>query len=316
MRDFNAAREDVYDAFAPEPTTPQARAYAASTGRRHIPGVSIGKGRAKPEGAFRLALFTEDAALAEKISAKVAGEADVYLRGLAEPQVTANFTKRAHRVKFIGNQVMPDHQRWVGTGSLFVPMADDPTTPIQITNRHVTGFGMRRGDLMRQGGKRYAWHVAHSNFSTSVPIRHDCSGNALDAGLTYEPWKDRALDDDIAGIRAIRDSDLQREMVHTGQTIGSRKGRCIATDLDIHYINYGAEGVAELLGHCAFVADDGKPFSVGGHSGATIVSVRDRMAVALLDSGGPSGGQHITYADGDLPSAIRVAGGLPRLMSA
>ena len=316
MRDFDAFREEVYDAFAPEPVTPEARAFTEATGKRSIPGVSLGKTRERVGGPLRLAVFTSDYQLGAAIKAHAAGEAVVYMTEVALPRVTANYTKKVHRTKFMGVQVMPDHMRWVGTGSIFVPLAEDPTKVGQVTNRHVTGFTMRRGDLMRQGGERYAWHVGHSNFSTSVPIQFDSAVNGLNEGVQFYPrWSD-GLDANLAGIRRMRDSDLQQTFVHTGQTIGTRQGRCIATDIDDHYINYGEMGVAQLTDHAAFVADDGRPFSVGGHSGSTIISVRDRMAVALLDSGGPGpGGLDITYASADLPGSIRAAGGIPELVS-
>ncbi len=314
---FEDARQTCYDKFAPAPASAAALAFAESTGKRSIPGVSIGKTRTKKGGAFRLAVFTSDYVMGEKIKAHVAGEATVYERdGIAVPRITSQFSQKHHTTTFDGVQVGPKGKGWVGTGSVIVPMAEDPSAYMQLTNRHVSGFDMQRGDIMVQGGVDDGWHVGHSESPFTVPVPFDAAGHALRSGRWFRANWCEALDDTIAGYDVMRDADLFARFVHTGQTWGSREwGECIATDIDDHYIGY-TDGVGRLYNQCAFRSNnpDGRGHSTGGHSGSALKHHGSRLAKAHLNSGGRANGMDITYGSADLPGSIRVAGGIPELV--
>ncbi len=275
----------------------------------------IGLGVGRTGDQYRLAIFASDPLAAESLALKANGEADIYLIDKIEKRVTSTWAKQPHEIIGVGRQVGPVGFGWVGTGGVIVPAADDPHLTLQITNEHVTGEGAPRGRVMHQGGRSYGavWKVGGLRFD--LPQRWDVGSIAVDRVRRINPTYEQGLDDNLAGIRRMTPDDIGRRFTNTGQTSGTMFGPCIAVDVRDVAVGYDG-GVARFTDQCAFVGENGLPFSVGGHSGSVIVCVEDKHACALLFAGGPdSQGRDVTFANGDLPGAITAAGGVPELIA-
>lgn len=286
---------------------PEAFTYA--TGVRHVAPVALGKG--KKGNQFRLAVFGPSQALNDIIAEEVGSEVDVYTVD-AKPRLTSQWVRQPRDILGINLQVGPRGFNWVGTGGIIVQAVEDKEILLQITNEHVTGEGAPRGRIMHQGGRDYGvvWKVGGLQFN--VPQQWDVGSIAIDRGRKINAHFDHGWDDNLVGIRSMTEDDLGRRAANTGQTIGTHVGTCIAVGIRNLRVGYDG-GVGTFNNQAAFAGEDGKPFSVGGHSGATIV-MEDKYAAALLFAGGPdSQGRDITFAAMNLPGAIQAAGGIPSL---
>lgn len=308
--------------YGAEPDTPGMAAYAAATGRRQIPGISLGKtrkGRAKD--GFRLLIVTTDDwdqtyEQAQDMIEVAGGEADhLYLFRPASPRITREWSQRTKRYDEIGQQVRPAGANWVGTGSIFVPAAEDPDIWCQLTNKHVSGFGAKRGDVMLQGTRKQGVHWGSSNLSVGAPGMYDSALSTISADKAYW-WYSQALDENLVGMRAMRDSDIGfNDFRHTGQTRGTIEGgTCFAKDIDDLPIAFD-QGVIYMSGMAAFRKAGSEAFSFPGHSGSAIKDPRDRKACCHLNSGGTDGsGEDVTFGIQDMPGSVVAAGGLARLV--
>lgn len=286
--------------------------FAEAVGGLPVTPAALGKGRQGHE--FRLAVFTANEAFAEVVVARAAGEADVYIVPVVKPLVTSSWTKQPRDPLIIGQQIGPRGAPWVGTGGIYVRAAENPDVILQVTNEHVSGEAAQRGRPMNQGGREYGvvWKVGGLQFS--VPQKYDVATVAVRKGMTINPTYDQGFDANIVRIRRMDDTDINRRFANTGQTRGTMFGRCIAVNVTGLRVGYDG-GVGTFTDQAAFMGEDGKPFSVGGHSGSTIVC-EDNTAVALLFSGGPdSQNRDVTFANSDLPGAIMAAGGVPQLIA-
>lgn len=309
LRDTEACIEACIEKFS-RPESEEGEVFAHATGRAVIPGAGIGI--TKVGRSYKVLLYTSDANLVRKIRRESAGELVHRPFQVATPRITSTWSKQPHRVKFIGNQAGPVGDPWVGTGGIFVVAVDNPEVILQITNEHVTGLGAQRGKRMHQGGKVYGsvWQVGGISFI--APNEFDVGSVALAPTEFWSRW-DHGIDHDIEGIRDPNPDDIGREATNTGQTEGTMRGICDGIRIHGIGVDHGNGRVAIFNNRTAFRTPGGGSFSVGGHSGATIVMVHDRHAVALLDSGGISRGEDITFSS-SLPGAIRAAGGVPELI--
>lgn len=283
------------------------RAYSEG---RTLP-VAIGVGRAGRE--FRLAIFSSDPVVSDALVARAAGEADVYMISSVSPRVTSAWTQQPHEIIGIGRQTGPVGFGWVGTGGIIVRAIEDPGVLLHIMNEHVTGERAPRGRVMHQGGRSYGVVWKTGGLSFTALNRYDVGAVAIDRNRRVNATYEQGLDDNLRGIRRMTPDDIGRRFTNTGQTRGTMFGSCIAVDVKDLAVGYNG-GVARFIDQAAFVGENGKPFSVGGHSGSTIVCVEDKHAVALLFAGGRDAqGRDVTFANADLPGAITAVGGIPKL---
>lgn len=278
--------------------------------------LACGTGGDGTANGFRLAIFGDDSEAIARLTTLAAGEVDVYRIPFVEPRITSIWAKRPSDIIGIGLQVGPVGSGWVGTGGIVVRAEDDPGVLLHLTNEHVTGEGAPRGRLMHQGGRTYGavWKVGGLRFDGSQAW--DCGSVSIDAARRVNAVYEQGLDNNLAGIRRMGPDDVGRRFTNTGQTRGTMFGSCIAVGIRDLLVGYDG-GTGRFHDQAAFVGEDGKPFSVGGHSGSTIACMEDGHACALLFAGGPDEqGRDVTFAAADLPGAIRAAGGVPELVSA
>ncbi len=299
----------IEHATATQEIAPGVRAYSDG---RTLP-VALGVGRAGSE--FRLAIFSSDQIVADELVASAAGEADVYLIPWVSPRVTSSWTQQPHEIIGIGRQVGPVGLGWVGTGGIVVRSSEDDKVLLHVTNEHVVGERAPRGRVMHQGGRSYGVVWKTGGLSFDVSNRYDVGTVAIDRTRRINATYEQGLDDNLLGIRRMTPDDVGRRFTNTGQTRGTMFGSCIAVDVRDLAVGYNG-GAARFTDQAAFVGEDGKPFSVGGHSGSTIACVNDKHAVALLFAGGRDGqGRDVTFANADIPGAIVAGGGIPKLLS-
>lgn len=307
---LESARALIEEATTTQEIAPGIRAYADG---RTLP-VALGIGRQGEE--FRLAIFGSDPVVAAELSARAAGEADVYVLDRIEPRVTSSWAKQPHERIGIGRQIGPVGFGWVGTGGVIVRATADPTIVLHVTNEHVVGERAPRGRVMHQGGRSYGAVWKTGGLVFDALNRFDVATVAIDRSRKWNATYEQGIDDNLAGLRRITPDDIGRRFTNTGQTRGTMFGHCIAVDVRDVAVGYDG-GVARFQDQAAFVGEDGNPFSVGGHSGSTIVCVDDKHAVALLFAGGrDAAGRDVTFGNADLPGAISAAGGFPHLIAA
>jgi len=263
--------------------------------------------------SFRLAIFGSDPVVAEALARKAHGEADVYLIDRVEPRVTSAWVQQPHEIIGIARQIGPVGAGYVGTGGEIVRASEDPNLWLQITNRHVGGLESVRGRIMHQGGRTYGvfWTGPRISFTSSQPF--DGCSIAVDPSREINTLYEQGIDNNLRGFRRMTTEDVGRRFTNTGQTRGTMFGRCIATDIRDLLVGYG-EGTGRFHDQAAFVGEDGKPFSVGGHSGSLIVCMDDEQGCARLFAGGPdSQGRDVTFGNANLPGLIEACGGIPLL---
>jgi hypothetical protein len=299
----------IEEATATQEVAVGIRAYSDG---RTLP-VALGVGRAGD--SFRLAIFSSDPVVADQLVARAAGEADVYLIPTVSPRVTSSWAQQPHDIIGIGRQVGPVGLGWVGTGGIVVRSAEDAKVLLHVTNEHVTGERAPRGRVMHQGGRSYGVVWRTGGLSFTVSNRYDVGTVAIDRTRRVNATYEHGIDDNLRGIRRMTPDDVGRRFTNTGQTRGTMFGSCVAVDVRDLAVGYNG-GVARFVDQAAFLGENGKPFSVGGHSGSTIVCVDDRHAVALLFAGGRDAtGRDLTFAAADLPGAITAGGGIPELLA-
>lgn len=295
--------------------TASASARFEVTGKKPVPGLSLGVGRTGK--AFELVIVarggTEPEVL-ERATKLAAGEARVVeLWEAPEPRITSAWSKKPKKVGEIGQQAGPDDAAWVGTGSLFGRLAGTGLYA-QLTNRHVVGLLARIGRRMHQGRKPLGAFAAGS---TNVPESHgnlaDSASIALDDGYEFYPRWDHGLKGNIVKVREPNEEDLLAPFSNTGQTVGTRYGYCTALDLDDFPVGYD-EGLVYYDNVAMLDNAGGKAFSQPGHSGAACVSLRDAAAPLHLYAGVlDSQGVDRTFAL-DMVAAMMAAGMVPELL--
>lgn len=289
-------------------------AQAFATGRWPIPGVALGK--TKKGRSFQLAVVASqghDPKHLQKIRRAAAGELEVVKLGVCEPRITSNWSKQPHDPGEIGQQVGPLGQPWVGTGSMFMRAAAGRRQILQLTNEHVVGLGAPKGRMMHQGGRQHGPVYATGGIDLRAMNPVDCGSIAMLDGYDFFPAWDHGLKGEIRSVRSPNEDDLGQRATETGQTEGTLYGTLWAIDLDNQPVAFD-RGIGYFENMTVWVGEDGRPFSVPGHSGAVIIMLHDRAAVAHLNAGGrDSSGVDRTLAL-DLPASMMAAGGLPEVL--
>jgi hypothetical protein len=273
---------------------------------------SIALGVAPHGDAYRIAVRVQRPALLQsglldRLRRQARGEVDVRMIGRLDKRVTTRRVRRgpvrSRRLASIGHQDVT-----AGTLGAFVKRG---RTVYILSNNHVLANEDRgkNGDWILQrgaydGGTSPADRVARLRGAIVLASRGanevDAAIAAIENGIPYDPRRLHGL----AGGRDRRLAGLGPEFIDEGalvykigRTTGPTRGRVTAFDLDNVVVNYD-KGNLRFDGQIEIEGADATPFSDGGDSGALVVN-DDMQAVALLFSGGDSGGGNgmgLTYA--------------------
>ena len=273
------------------------------------PRVAVGltKPRHGPDG-FAAAIFSSSEEAARIAADAVKGEVVVSVSSkMPTPRVTRQWTQSIRRPLEDGQQIRPKGAPWVGTGGLF-------TVDGQVTNRHVVGMSAQPGVRMVQGPSGYANANKIGHVDPRATNLFDVAICEVDADLEARLRWNWGLMGEVRGLAQATIDHLNETVCNTGQTIGTQYGTLFAIGVDDQWVGYD-EFTLTYNNLLVCRGMNAQPFSVPGHSGASIHLLDAMLCIALLFAGGEDDrGIDNTFAC-DMIGAIRHAGGRPELPS-
>jgi len=277
--------------------TPEAFSFFAASEPPMPSDLALGVARAGDE--HLVAVRTSDPALAEKIKARVNGEADVRIVTVAK-RSTPGYLQGVVRPLESGAQVGMASKNFVGTLGCFV--RDAAGTLYALSNSHVLADEGRAAPGHRIGQPFGSPSTALVGlldrfvpFSTTVPNRVDCALMRLDKTKALLGFNG-ALGGNMLGERELHPDDLGRDVLKVGRTTGARAGKITAIEIDGLSVAYD-QGVLRFNDQFEVSGGPATDFSAAGDSGSVIVD-RNGYAVGLLFAGGRDAtGEDMTYAN-------------------
>lgn len=283
-----------------------------------LPALGIAK---RSRGDYRLAVRVrkppEAMPIVDLIAEEARGEADIRFVGAIHPMPAPKdpparlaashaWVRRRQRPLIIGCSV-GHAAASAGTIGCFVrPSGGSPKGLMLLSNNHILALenAARRGDPIVQPGIADGGQMSRdtvARLARRITLRPgrtnraDAACAALIDNAAVEPGELRGLGS--LNRRAAEAVDIGQEVAKIGRTTGLTRGRVTAIELDNVLVDYD-------LGRVRF--DDqieveglrGRPFSLGGDSGALVVTENLEPA-ALLFAGserGGSSGRGLTYA--------------------
>jgi hypothetical protein len=198
----------------------------------------------------------------------------------------------------------------ITAGTLGFVVEDDDAYYV-LSNNHVLANvnAGTPGDLVVQPGPddgRVSAKTIIGVLDRFVPISFkrsnvvDCAVASILESLEFFAGWTEALPGVVRGVRRISEDDLGLTVKKAGRTTGVTRGTISQVELDrlrVDMSDSGSTRVASFSDQFEVIGDDGKPFSLGGDSGAVIVD-EDGFALGLLFAGGPDDqGVDLTFAN-------------------
>ena len=265
-------------------------------------GVALGVAPGDGFGDYKLAIRTEDPALAAEYVARANGEAEVKIVRVemrATPHSSAWLQER-HRPGEGGMQVNIRGANFVGTLGAFVK--DKDGILYALSNSHVfadmgrTPIGTLIGAPFGRDGDYIGSLTRFVPFSTTTPNKVDCAIVRLVNTGGVAGTFNGALQGNIRGARHTSSEDLHIDVLKIGRTTGVRGGKIVATEIDGLSVNMGDLGVLRFDEQLEISGGTATDFSAAGDSGSLIVD-RNGFGIGLLFAGGTSDGIDLTFAN-------------------
>lgn len=245
-----------------------------------------------------LAIRTNDPAAAERMAARVNGEADVKIIEIA-PRPSPAYYQARRRPLEPGLQVGMAGKGFVGTLGCFARDGDGNLGV--VSNAHVLAdsgdalighpFGQPYGaNLADRVGVLTRW-LLPSPGTPGIADAAFCRMDKTEALVGYSG----VLGGKIRGARHLTPDDLGRETIKDGRTTGSSLGKIVVVELDNVPVRY-PRGLLYFNDAHEITGGPSADFSAAGDSGSMILD-RDGWAIGLLWAGGISDGIDRTYGN-------------------
>lgn len=264
-------------------------------------------GVAKRGDEHVLAIRTSDPVAAEKMAARVNGEADIVILTV-EARNTPGYFQARRRPLEPGQQVGMTDRNFVGTLGAFAWDSDGHLGV--VSNAHVLAdsglaqighpFGQPYGGAADRVGVLTRW-VLPSRLS---PGTVDAAFARLDRTTALTGYTG-ATPGGIRGVRQLGPEDIGREVVKCGRTTGARLGKVTVVEVDGLTVSYPS-GLLTFNDQHEITGGQATDFSAAGDSGSMILTT-DGWAVGLLFAGGVANGVDYTYAN-SLQKALQALG--------
>jgi hypothetical protein len=270
-------------------------AYHATTGAPMPDGLALGVGT-RDDGEYVLSVRTADPAVAQAMSERAHGEADVRLVSVAKRATPAYFQARRRPLE-PGLQVAMAARPFVGTLGCFVR---DAAGLYALSNAHVLadeGAAQPGHKIGQPSGNDFvAALTRYVPLAAGVPNIVDAAIARLDPALPAVTGYTLAISGNVRGARALTPDDLNRPVYKAGRTTGVRAGFVTSIEIDGLPVAYDV-GVLRFNDQHEISGGPTTDFSQPGDSGSLIVDGAG-WAVGLLFAGGrDSTGEDHTYAN-------------------
>lgn len=279
--------------------SPEVRAFLRSSEPPMPPGVALGIGK-REDGEHVLAVRVQPGyeVEGEMLAQRAGGEAEVRVVEITKRTTPAYLQGRRDPLE-PGVQIGMANKGFVGTLGLFV--RDARGVLYALTNSHVAADEgtASPGHVIGQpfGSRPVGLLDRFVPFSRTAPNLVDAALVRLDRGVpAYLDFHGSLAPGVHLHARKVQPSDLGRVVFNIGRTMGARKGRITATEMDGVRVGYN-QGTLTFNDQVEVSGGAATDFSTGGHSGASIVA-EDGSVLALLFAGGrDSTGEDRTYGN-------------------